>query len=346
MVDTDSDITRELLLSALENFPSFVIVDCAGKIVYMNENYTKILGVTQKEAIGNFVENVIPNTRRPIVVKTGKEEIGALMRFFDHGDGKDITLVCSRIPIKKNGKIIGAIGNTIIKDINAVSNIHEEINALKLQNKQYKAKIDVLESTLNPFENLVGTSARFAEAKKIILDYADTNLSILITGETGTGKEPVAKVIHHLSRRVLNNFVKINCAAIPAELLESELFGYVEGAFTGAKQGGKIGKYELAHNGTLLLDEIAEMRFDLQAKLLRVLQEGEFEPVGGVQTRKANIRLICSTNKNLVKLVEEGRFREDLYYRINVVEIKLPPLRERIADILFSAFAERPEIIL
>jgi transcriptional regulator with PAS, ATPase and Fis domain len=156
---------------------------------------------------------------------------------------------------------------------------------------------------------------------------------MLLTGETGVGKELVAKAIHHLSSRVLNNYVKINCAAIPASLLESELFGYVAGAFTGAIRGGKIGKFELANNGTLLLDEIGEMSLDLQAKLLRILQEGEFEPVGSVKTKKVNVRLLCSTNKNLEELIEQGRFREDLYYRINSVEIKIPPLRERLEDL-------------
>jgi PAS domain S-box-containing protein len=326
-------LTGNLLLAALENFPSFVVVDHEAKIVYMNENYTNILGITRQDAIGRNVEEVIPNTRLRLVIQNGREEIGEIMKFFDHGAGKNITLVCNRIPIWKDGKIIGAIGNTTIKDLDIVSTLYEEIKAIKLENMQYKAKLDTLRHSINPLENLVGFSKAFLELKKDIFDYADSNLSMLLTGETGVGKELVAKAIHHLSKRALNNYVKINCAAIPASLLESELFGYVAGAFTGAVRGGKIGKFELANNGTLLLDEIGEMGLDLQAKLLRILQEGEFEPVGSIKTKKVNVRLLCSTNKNLEDLIEQGRFREDLYYRINSVEIKIPPLRERLEDL-------------
>jgi transcriptional regulator with PAS, ATPase and Fis domain len=310
-----------------------VVIDHEAKIVYMNENYTNILGIAKQDAIGKDVELVIPNTRLHIVVRNGKEEIGEIMKFFDHGAGKDITLVCNRIPIWQDGKVIGAIGNTTIKDLDIVSTLYEEIKTIKLENMQYRAKLDTLQNSINPLENIVGFSGAVLELKKNILDYADSNLSMLLTGETGVGKELVAKAIHHLSRRALNNYVKINCAAIPASLLESELFGYVAGAFTGAVRGGKIGKFELANNGTLLLDEIGEMSLDLQAKLLRILQEGEFEPVGSIKTKKVNVRLLCSTNKNLEDLIEQGRFREDLYYRINSVEIKIPPLRERLDDL-------------
>lgn len=324
--------TAGLLLSALENFPSFVVINREGKIVYMNENYTKILGITKQDAIGKPVIDIIPNTRLHIVMQSGREEIGEIMQFYDHGAGKDITLVCNRIPIWKNGKLIGAIGNTTIKDIDIVTTLYDEIKAIKLENLRYKARLKA-QSGLSPLENLIGSSKVFLEVKKNILDYADTNLAILLTGETGVGKELVAKAIHHLSRRSLNNYVKINCAAIPAALLESELFGYVPGAFTGAAREGKIGKFELAHNGTLLLDEIGEMTPDLQVKLLRVLQEGEFEPVGSVKTKKVNARILCSTNQHLERLVEQGGFREDLYYRVNSVEIKIPALRERLEDL-------------
>jgi PAS domain S-box-containing protein len=326
-------ITRNLLLAALENFSSFVVVDHEARIVYMNENYTNILGIIQQDAIGKNVEEVIPNTRLHIVIQNGKEEIGEIMNFFDHGTGKNITLVCNRIPIWQEGKIIGALGNTTIKDLDIVTTLYEEIKTIKSENMQYKAKLDTLRRSLNPLENLVGFSRALLELKKNIFNYADSNLAMLLVGETGVGKELVAKAIHHLSRRSMNNYVKINCAAIPASLLESELFGYVAGAFTGAVKGGKIGKFELANNGTLLLDEIGEMSLDLQAKLLRILQEGEFEPVGSIRTKKVNVRLLCSTNKNLEELIEQSRFREDLYYRINSVELKIPPLRERLEDL-------------
>ncbi|MDR2452062.1 MAG: sigma 54-interacting transcriptional regulator [Candidatus Accumulibacter sp.] len=325
--------TADLLLSALENFPSFVVIDHDGRVVYINENYTKILGITRQEAIGSPVEDVIPNTRLRIVVQSGREEIGEVMRFFDHGAGKEITLVCNRIPILKNGKVIGCIGNTTIKDIDIVSTLYDAIKAIKLENLQYRAKLNTLQRGFNLDDDIVGCSEALLAVKRNIIDYADTGLNMLITGETGVGKELVAQAIHRLSRRSMRNYVKINCAAIPSSLLESELFGYVAGAFTGAVRGGKLGKFELAHNGTLLLDEIGEMDPDLQAKLLRVLQEGEFEPVGSVRARKIDVRILCSTNRDLDALAAQGRFRKDLYYRINAVEIKIPPLRERPEDI-------------
>lgn len=183
------------------------------------------------------------------------------------------------------------------------------------------------------FGNILGNSPRMRHLKEIAQKVARTMPNILLTGETGTGKEMFARAIHNASDRRGNPFITINCAAIPMELLESELFGYEEGAFTGAKKGGKIGKFELADTGTLFLDEIGEMPFHLQAKLLRVLQERRLERVGGNKQIRLNIRIISATNRDLERMVEEGKFREDLYYRLNIFEIHLPPLRERPEDI-------------
>jgi PAS domain S-box-containing protein len=324
---------QELILLALENFPSFVVTDSDSRIVYMNKNYTDMLGITKEDAIGAWVKDIIPGTRLPFVIQTGKDEISQIMHFLDHRTNKTKTVVCNRVVMKKEGKVIGTIGMTTMEDLDDVKGLYEEIQRIREENRLFKVKIDYLENRLKPLENLIGATECFLLVKKAIMDYADTNLAVLITGETGTGKEPTAKALHLLSSRALNNYVKINCAAIPENLQESELFGYVSGAFTGAAKSGKIGKYELADKGTLLLDEIGEMSIGLQAKLLRVLQDGEFEPVGGIKAKKANVRLICSTNKDLKKMVGEGKFREDLYYRINVVEIKLPPLRDRLDDL-------------
>ena len=183
------------------------------------------------------------------------------------------------------------------------------------------------------FSHILGNSPRMRHLKEIAQKVARTMPNILLTGETGTGKEMFARAIHNASDRCGNPFITVNCAAIPMELLESELFGYEEGAFTGAKKGGKIGKFELADTGTIFLDEIGEMPFHLQAKLLRVLQERKLERVGGNKQVSLNIRIISATNRNLEKMVEEGKFREDLYYRLNIFEIHLPPLRERPEDI-------------
>lgn len=164
---------------------------------------------------------------------------------------------------------------------------------------------------------------------------AQTDVSVLITGETGTGKELLSKVIVKYSCRADNTYIKVNCAAIPQDLLESELFGYEEGAFTGAKRGGKKGAFEQADGGTILLDEIGELPFQVQAKLLRVLQENEVNRVGGQQAIKLNVRVIAATNRNLLQEIRNGNFREDLYYRLNILPLELPPLRDRSEDIPF-----------
>jgi transcriptional regulator with PAS, ATPase and Fis domain len=161
---------------------------------------------------------------------------------------------------------------------------------------------------------------------------ADSNLAILITGETGTGKEVFANAVHQLSNRRYGNFIKVNCAAIPKDLLESELFGYSEGAFSGASKGGKVGKFEQANNGTILLDEIGELPMPLQSKLLRIIQERELEKIGGIKPMSLDVRLICCTNQNVEQMIAEGKFRQDLYYRINTIELNIPPLRDRLVD--------------
>lgn len=189
-----------------------------------------------------------------------------------------------------------------------------------------------LDDELNPFDNFIGQSRIMQEISKIIGRIADSDITVLIQGESGTGKEVVARSIHKNSKRSQCPFIKINCATIPENLMESELFGHERGAFTGAISQ-KLGKFELAHSGTVFLDEIGELSQQAQTKLLRVLQEREFERVGGVNNIKVDVRILAATNKDLQKLVEEGKFREDLFYRLNVVNIKLPPLKERKEDI-------------
>jgi transcriptional regulator with PAS, ATPase and Fis domain len=181
--------------------------------------------------------------------------------------------------------------------------------------------------------DIIGTSEGIKELKDKAQMIAPSDISILIRGESGTGKELFAHSIHQLSERSGQPFIKVNCAAIPEQLLESELFGYEEGAFTGAKKGGKKGKFQLAHKGTLFLDEIGDMPLNMQAKLLRVLQEGEVEAVGASRVHQVNVRIIAATNRPLEKMMEEKRFRSDLYYRINVIPFVIPPLRERKEDI-------------
>src|SRR5207247_6788969 len=186
------------------------------------------------------------------------------------------------------------------------------------------------------FSNLIGTAGPMRQVYEQIAQVAHTNTTVLIRGESGTGKELIAHAIHYNSPRAQKPLIKVNCAALPDSLIESELFGYEKGAFTGAQQRKK-GRFELAEGGTLFLDEIGDINLATQVKLLRVLQEREYERLGGTETLKTNVRLVTATNKDLEKAIAEGTFREDLYYRLNVFSIFVPPLRERKTDLLLLA---------
>ena len=308
-----------------------VITDNEGKIILLSENYQELLGVTDEEYIGKPIYDIIPNSEIPHVLETGKEDIGHL---FTLKDGK--TVVCNRIPIVDNGRILGVISSATFYRLDEVSILNQQIKKLQEENLKYKKQISELSSTINPKDSInkiVGESLPITAIKETIQRFAESDLTFLITGDTGTGKEVFANAVHELSKRRNKNFVKINCAAIPKDLLESELFGYEPGSFSGALKEGKVGKFEHANGGTLLLDEIGEMPLSLQSKLLRVLQERELERVGGLKPIKLDVRIICSTNQNIEKLIEKGEFRRDLFYRINVVEIQIPALRERLDDI-------------
>lgn len=319
------------IIDSLEYLPNFLLVNSDGRIVYINDKYTRLLGTTQAQSVGKLAKDIIPNTRMHLLLEKGEDEVGSIMRFYDHQQGKEVILVCNRFIIRNEGKIVGAVAFTTLNDLDEINQLKHELIKIQIENEVIKEKLSLLKS--NPIDKIVGTSQAIKAIKQQILEYSSSNLPILLLGETGVGKEVFANAIHESSNRALNNFVKINCCAIPSDLLESELFGYEEGAFSGASRGGKIGKFELANKGTILLDEIGEMPINLQAKILRVLQENEVVKVGGSKTIELNTRLICSTNCNLTDLVRNKTFREDLYYRINVIEIHIPALRDRKDDI-------------
>ncbi len=322
----------ELLLDALDTFPNIVVINSQEEVVYLNRAYARLLGTTLQEAVGQKVTKIIPNTRLHLVLRSGEAEMGSVMTLFDHTTGQDVTVVCNRIPIRRDGKVVGVVAATTISDLLDVARLNDQIKALRSENQRYTAELEQMKNAMNPLNSVIGQSPAIQQIKESISDYAGSSLAVLLTGETGVGKEVFARAIHQLSGRK-GSYVKINCAAIPSTLLESELFGYASGAFSGASRGGKIGKFQLADHGTLLLDEIGEMSLDLQSKLLRVLQEKEITQVGGVKPKKIDVRILCSTNQDLERLIREGRFREDLYYRINVVELHIPPLRDRREDI-------------
>jgi PAS domain S-box-containing protein len=318
------DILETILDLAYEGI---VVVDENGYIKMFNEAYARFLNVKQEDVIGKHVTDVIENTRMHIVLKTGVPEL----RHIQHIKGHD--MICDRIPIKKDGKIIGAVGKVIFRDVSEVDELLKQTEQLKRELEYYKGELDKERRAKYSLENFVGESLVMKNLKEMVRKVAKSPSTVLIRGESGTGKELLAHSIHNLSPRRSRPFVKINCAALPENLLESELFGYEEGAFTGAKKGGKIGKFEQANGGTIFLDEIGDMPLNMQVKILRVLQEKEVERLGGTKSIKVNVRVIAATNRNLEELIKQGKFREDLFYRLNVVNIEIPPLRQRKEDI-------------
>jgi transcriptional regulator with PAS, ATPase and Fis domain len=222
----------------------------------------------------------------------------------------------------------------MFKDARDVGKLARKLSVLESKVEFYEKELYSLRSTRYTVDSIIGVSESIKFLKKEALRASGNNLPVLITGESGTGKELFAQAIHHASRRKIHPFIRINCAAIPKDLLESELFGYERGAFTGAKSEGKPGKFELAQYGTVFLDEIGDLPLEMQPKLLRVLEEKEFERVGGNAIIKSDFRLIAASNQNLEDMLADGRFRKDLYYRLNVIPIHIPPLRKRREDII------------
>ncbi|WP_305046059.1 sigma 54-interacting transcriptional regulator [Geoalkalibacter sp.] len=308
-----------------------IIVDEEGTIVLVNQAMADIFGVRTQDMIGRHILEAYPNSklsRLPIVMKTGKAEVG-----WPHFlNGREI--IACRYPLISNGRAIGALGKVLIQDV------HDRVRLAKgapLQEPTPGSSPRVAKGGDFKYDinSIIGHSKVMRSLKETLLRVAERGSNVLLVGESGTGKELFAHAIHAASKRRNGPFIKMNCAAIPEHLLESELFGYAEGAFTGAKKGGQIGKFELAHNGTIFLDEISDMSVTMQAKLLRILQERELTPLGSSQARKVDVRIIAATNVKLEEAVREGKFREDLYYRLNVMALSIPPLRDRTEDLYF-----------
>ncbi len=304
------------------------VTDNKGYITHFNDSYKKFFGLDPQEQIGKHCTEVWEGSRMHIVAKTGIAEINKTQKM----DGKE--MLVHRIPIHKDGRVIGVFGQVLFKDVEELKKIAQRLALLESKVAFYEKELLDLRSTRYTFDSIVGVSQAIASRKNEALKAAANHLAILITGESGTGKELFAQAIHHASPRRLNPFIRINCSAIPRDLLEAELFGYEKGAFTGARSDGKPGKFDLAHGGTIFLDEIGDLLIEMQPKLLRVLEEKEFERVGGTTIHKTDFRLISATNKDLEKMVAEEKFRYDLFYRLNVIPLNIPPLRERREDII------------
>jgi PAS domain S-box-containing protein len=315
-----------LILDSIYN--GVMITDAQGYITHFNTPYGQFLGVDPQAQIGKHCTEVIENTRMHIVAQTGKAEINQTHRI------KGESMVVQRIPITKDGKVIAVFGQVMFKNVRDVGKLAKKLSLLESKVELYEQELISLRSTRYTIDSIAGVSGSMQHLKEEALRAAPTNLPVLITGESGTGKELFAQAIHHASPRRLYPFVRINCAAIPRDLLESELFGYEQGAFTGALYKGKPGKFELAHRGTIFLDEIGDLPLEMQPKLLRVLEEKEVERVGGTSLVRVDFRVIAASNQDLESMIADGRFRKDLFYRLNVIRLHIPPLRERKEDIV------------
>lgn len=302
------------------------IVNAEGVVQYWNASSEKLYGVKAEKILHRYLGDFFKNAMALQVLRNGKRVDSVL---HEPNEGKFVIL--SAVPIyNSQGKIIAAVSTD--RDVTEVMKLSKELEAEKSKveflEKEYKKEI----ASKYTFSNIIGKNKKIIDAIMVAQKVAPTSTSVLITGKSGTGKEVFARSIHEASGRT-GNFVAINCSAIPESLFESELFGYVEGAFTGAIKKGRAGKFELANNGTLFLDEIGDMPMDMQVKLLRVLQDGIIYRLGSEKPISTNARIIAATHKDLMKLIEEEKFREDLYYRLAVVQMKLPSLSERKEDV-------------
>ncbi|WP_300164859.1 sigma 54-interacting transcriptional regulator [Solidesulfovibrio sp.] len=317
------------VLTSTDN--GIVAVDGDGRVTVLSPVARKLLRCEEATAVGRPVAEVWPRSGLPQSLATGQGTVGEVERVGDR------EIVCTRTPVRVDGRTVGAVAT--IHDVRHIQRMEATVRRRVLASGHV---------AVARFEDVLGESPALRQAVAMARDYARTAATVLLHGETGTGKELFAQAIHNASPRRDGPFVAVNCAALPGQLLESELFGYEPGAFTGASQKGKAGLFELAHGGAIFLDEIAEMGLELQGKLLRVLQEKKVMRLGSDQMLPVDVRVVAATNKNLGRLMAEGAFRDDLFYRINVLRLPLPPLRRRREDIpglarrFLDQAAERP----
>lgn len=328
---------KELLGSILNSLPvgiMFCDKDC--RIRFINKEYAQILDKGIEEILGKVVTELIPKSRIPKVLESGKDELGDLCII----PGKDTynSAVVNRIVLRSSeGNLQGVVSHAIFSKVSDLHQLAEKLTEkVAVLDKKLLSYQKRMQSALRfqyTLDCILGNNEALLEQKRLLTRYAQVDSPVLILGETGTGKELFAHSLHAASSRAQSPLVSINCAAIPKELFESELFGYAEGAFSGAHKDGKVGLVELADGGTLFLDEIGDLSMDAQSKLLRFLENKTFCRVGSITSRKVDFRLVCATNRDLLEMVVKSRFREDLFYRVSPLQINVPPLRRRKEDI-------------
>lgn len=305
------------------------IIDKKSMITYANPSYTRILGIPREKVIGKKLTEIEPESKALHVLKSQEPILGEyeLVKTID----KHILLDSTGIYL--DGQMAGVI--SIFRDVTDIIKLNQKLEYYRNYVINLKKNKQVVKDELpSAFNSIIGNDPSFVKILQLSAKVAPTDAAILLEGESGSGKELLAKAIHATSARHNKPMVAVNCAAIPEALFESELFGYEEGAFTGAKKSGKKGKFELANGSSIFLDEIGELPLGMQAKLMRVLQEGQVDRIGSERLIPVDVRIIAATNKCIADLLEQGKFRKDLYFRLNVINIKIPPLRERPSDIL------------
>ncbi|MEH7376516.1 sigma 54-interacting transcriptional regulator [Neobacillus drentensis] len=318
---------KRTLETALDHaYDGIVMTDEKKNIQMVSPPLLELFNLQLEAVLYHPVAKVLPELQLDNVYQSETAEVSEFLEI------NGIKYIVHRIPIQENGRIIGAIGKVVFRQLNEVSELFKKLQKAENKASFYHQQFQKSESARFTWDHLLTVDPYMDKLKKSAAKAAKGRSTILIRGESGTGKELFAQAIHNSSARNTGKFIVVNCAAIPEDLLESEFFGYDEGAFTGARQKGKLGKFDLANGGTLFLDEVGDMSLSLQAKLLRVLQEREFYRVGGTVRIQVDVRIIAATNRNLEEMVQEGLFREDLYYRLNVISLNVPPLRNRLYD--------------
>ena len=332
----DPEKLKDLMQQALIQLGEVVVLDEEGRMVYISEEYAKNMHISIEESLDLPVEEVIEDTCLHRVLRSGVPARGGT--YYRKGE----VFFVNRIPIRADGKVVGLVAQAVLSS-RLENQLQKAVSGFARELNYYKNKYQQISAPKSTLDTIVGDSLVIRDMKESLHMVAGTRSSVLITGQSGTGKELVARAIHAASGRRDKPFIRLNCAAIPDNLLESELFGYEGGAFTGALRGGKIGDFEAANGGTLFLDEVDSLSVNMQAKLLRAIQEREIKKVGSAKAIPIDVRFIFATNKDLHEMVKEGTFREDFYYRINVINLHLPPLKDRREDIrpLVDSFVKK-----